>query len=48
MFKGESRSLNLSNCVALVLFKALRQQYFADEIHWKCGHLDLTVEQSTV
>ena len=32
MFNAESRSLNLSNCVALVLFEALRQQDFADEI----------------
>ena len=28
----ESRSLNLSNCVALVLFEALRQQGFAGEV----------------
>jgi tRNA (cytidine/uridine-2'-O-)-methyltransferase len=33
MFNAESRSLNLSNCVALVLFEALRQQNFAGEIH---------------
>jgi len=33
MFNAESRSLNLSNCVALVLFEALRQQHFAGEIH---------------
>ena len=32
MFNAESRSLNLSNCVALVLFEALRQQQFAGEI----------------
>jgi tRNA (cytidine/uridine-2'-O-)-methyltransferase len=32
MFNVESRSLNLSNCVALVLFEALRQQNFAGEI----------------
>lgn len=32
MFNAESRSLNLSNCVALVLFEALRQQGFAAEI----------------
>ena len=32
MFKAESRSLNLSNCVALVLFEALRQQGFAGEL----------------
>ena len=29
MFNPEARSLNLSNCVALVLFEALRQQGFA-------------------
>lgn len=32
MFNAESRSLNLSNCVALVLFEALRQNGFAEEI----------------
>jgi len=32
MFHAESRSLNLSNCVALVLFEALRQQGFKDAI----------------
>jgi tRNA (cytidine/uridine-2'-O-)-methyltransferase len=32
MFNAASRSLNLSNCVALVLFEALRQQDFAGEI----------------
>ena len=32
MFNPQSRSLNLSNCVALVLFEALRQQEFAGEI----------------
>ena len=32
MFNLESRSLNLSNCVALVLFEALRQQGFAGEV----------------
>jgi tRNA (cytidine/uridine-2'-O-)-methyltransferase len=32
MFNEESRSLNLSNCVALVLFEALRQQGFQREI----------------
>ena len=32
MFNAESRSLNLSNCVAVVLFEALRQQGFAGEI----------------
>jgi tRNA (cytidine/uridine-2'-O-)-methyltransferase len=31
MFNAQSRSLNLSNCVALVLFEALRQQGFAGE-----------------
>ena len=29
MFNPESRSLNLSNCVAIVLFEALRQQGFS-------------------
>jgi tRNA (cytidine/uridine-2'-O-)-methyltransferase len=32
MFNAESRSLNLSNCAALVLFEALRQQGFQGEI----------------
>jgi len=32
MFNKPSRSLNLSNCAALVLFEALRQQGFAGEI----------------
>ncbi|TAK92874.1 MAG: tRNA (cytidine(34)-2'-O)-methyltransferase [Verrucomicrobia bacterium] len=32
MFNDEARSLNLSNCVALVLFEALRQQGFAKEV----------------
>ena len=32
MFNPEARSLNLSNCVALVLFEALRQQGFNGEI----------------
>lgn len=32
MFNPRSRSLNLSNCVALVLFEALRQQGFQREI----------------
>jgi len=31
MFNAQSRSLNLSNCVALVLFEALRQQGFTGE-----------------
>ncbi len=29
MFNAQSRSLNLSNCAAIVLFEALRQQGFA-------------------
>jgi len=32
MFNEKSRSLNLSNCVALVLFEALRQQKFPREM----------------
>lgn len=32
MFNAESRSLNLSNCVALVLYEALRQQKFPGEV----------------
>jgi tRNA (cytidine/uridine-2'-O-)-methyltransferase len=32
MFNAQSRSLNLSNCVALVLFEGLRQQGFPGEI----------------
>jgi len=32
MFNPASRSLNLSNCVALVLYEALRQQGFPGEI----------------
>ncbi len=32
MFHKESRSLNLSNCVSLVLFEALRQHGFAGEL----------------
>jgi tRNA (cytidine/uridine-2'-O-)-methyltransferase len=32
MFNEKSRSLNLSNCAALVLFEALRQQGFRGEI----------------
>ena len=32
MFNREARSLNLSNCAALVLFEALRQQEFRGEI----------------
>jgi tRNA (cytidine/uridine-2'-O-)-methyltransferase len=32
MFNADSRSLNLSNCVALVLYEALRQQGFPGEV----------------
>lgn len=32
MFNAGARSLNLSNCVAIALFEALRQQGFAGEI----------------
>jgi tRNA (cytidine/uridine-2'-O-)-methyltransferase len=32
MFNPNARSLNLSNCVALVLFEALRQNGFAAEV----------------
>ena len=32
MFNHSARSLNLSNCVALVLYEALRQQGFVGEI----------------
>jgi tRNA (cytidine/uridine-2'-O-)-methyltransferase len=32
MFHAEARSLNLSNCVALVLYEALRQQGFRGEL----------------
>lgn len=32
MLNPEARSLNLSNCVALVLYEALRQQGFAGEM----------------
>src|SRR5688572_26854142 len=32
MFNDAARSLNLSNCVALVLFEALRQQGFDGEL----------------
>jgi len=32
MFNPQARSLNLSNCVALVLFEALRQQGFEGEV----------------
>lgn len=32
MFNPQARSLNLSNCVALVLFESLRQQGFAGKL----------------
>ena len=32
MFNPNARSLNLSNCVALVLFEALRQRGFSGEL----------------
>ena len=32
VFNDKARSLNLSNCAALVLFEALRQQRFRDEV----------------
>ncbi len=32
MFNPAARSLNLSNCVALVLYEALRQQHFAGAV----------------
>ena len=32
MFNAEARSLNLANCVSLVLYEALRQQGFAEEL----------------
>jgi tRNA (cytidine/uridine-2'-O-)-methyltransferase len=32
MFNPQARSLNLSNCVALVLYEALRQQGFSGEV----------------
>jgi tRNA (cytidine/uridine-2'-O-)-methyltransferase len=32
MFHAQARSLNLSNCVALVLFEALRQQGFRGQV----------------
>ncbi len=32
MFNSKARSLNLSNCVALVLYEALRQQGFKGEV----------------
>ncbi len=39
MFNPQARSLNLSNCVALVLFEALRQQGFAGELPPVTGSL---------
>ncbi len=39
MFNPEARSLNLSNCVALVLFEALRQLGFAGELEPTNSHL---------
>ena len=33
MFNAKARSLNLSNCAALVLFEALRQNGFSGELH---------------
>jgi tRNA (cytidine/uridine-2'-O-)-methyltransferase len=38
MFNPQARSLNLSNCVALVLFEALRQQGFAGNIDASGSH----------
>jgi tRNA(Leu) C34 or U34 (ribose-2'-O)-methylase TrmL len=32
MFNAEARSLNLANCVSLVLYEALRQQGFTGEL----------------
>jgi tRNA (cytidine/uridine-2'-O-)-methyltransferase len=32
MFNAQARSLNLANCVAIVLYEALRQQGFAAEV----------------
>ncbi|HVM51456.1 MAG TPA: tRNA (cytidine(34)-2'-O)-methyltransferase [Candidatus Acidoferrum sp.] len=37
MFNASARSLNLSNCVALVLFEALRQQGFGGELRAERG-----------
>jgi tRNA (cytidine/uridine-2'-O-)-methyltransferase len=37
MFRPEARSLNLSNCVAVVLFEALRQQGFTGETPGQCA-----------
>ncbi len=33
MFNPDARSLNLANCVAVVLYEALRQQGFRGELH---------------
>ncbi len=38
MFNPAARSLNLANCVAIVLFEALRQQGFRGELAVPCGH----------
>ena len=32
MFNAQARSLNLANCVSIVLYDALRQQRFAGEL----------------
>jgi len=37
MFNDRARSLNLSNCAALVLYEALRQQGFSGEIEVQRG-----------
>jgi tRNA (cytidine/uridine-2'-O-)-methyltransferase len=37
MFNSQARSLNLSNCVALVLYEALRQLGFPAEVGRQCG-----------
>lgn len=33
MFNSEARSLNLANCVSMVVYEALRQHGFAGEVH---------------
>ena len=38
MFHPQTRSLNLSNCVAIVLYEALRQLGFAGEVPVRLGH----------
>ena len=38
MFNPKARSLNLSNCVALVLYEALRQQKFKGAIGYLSSH----------